>query len=61
MVVRARALGIEDRYGVAIGKQADLVVLGTRHFDAIVTEQPEKMHVFKAGRLVLSNDCRQHA
>jgi len=51
----ARTLGIEADYGVAPGKRADLVVLDAETADAVLSHQPEKLYVFKEGRLTASN------
>jgi cytosine deaminase len=51
----ARTLGIDAEYGLAQGKHADLVVLDAATVDEVITHQPEKLYVFKAGRLMASN------
>ena len=53
----ARTLGIEAEYGLAPGRRADLVVLDACTVDEVITHQPEKRYVFKAGCLMTSN-CR---
>jgi cytosine deaminase len=50
----ARVLGIED-YGIAVGCRADLVVLDTTDYDAIIGTRPEKLHVIKDGAVVVTN------
>ena len=50
----ARTLGLEG-YGTAPGDRADLVLLDTDDYSAIVTTQPEKTHVIKNGRVVAEN------
>jgi cytosine deaminase len=50
----ARAMGLED-YGLAEGCQADLVVLDAADPVQAITEQAEKLWVFKAGRIVARN------
>jgi cytosine/creatinine deaminase len=50
----ARALGLKD-YGVAEGCRADLVVLDAPDAAQAITEQAEKLWVFKAGRVVARN------
>ena len=47
----ARALGLDD-YGVHVGAQADLVVVGARNVAEAIVARPVRSHVFKAGRLV---------
>jgi cytosine deaminase len=53
----AVTLGLEG-YGSALGDRADLVLLDTGHYGSIVTAQPEKTHVIKAGRVVSENGGR---
>ena len=50
----ARAMGLED-YGLAEGCWADLVVLDAADPVQAITEQAEKLWVFKAGRIVARN------
>jgi cytosine/creatinine deaminase len=50
----ARAIGLED-YGLAEGCPADLVVLDAADPVQAITEQAEKLWVFKAGRIVARN------
>jgi cytosine/creatinine deaminase len=50
----AKAIGLED-YGLAEGCRADLVVLDAAAATQAITEQAEKLWVFKAGRLVARN------
>jgi cytosine/creatinine deaminase len=50
----ARAIGLKD-YGLAEGCQADLVVLDAADPAQAITEQAEKLWVFKAGRIVARN------
>jgi cytosine deaminase len=51
----ARALGISDRYGIAVGRDADLVVLGSTRLDEVVADQPERLWVIKRGRVVVES------
>ncbi|MEK6712264.1 MAG: amidohydrolase family protein [Nitrospinota bacterium] len=51
----AKVLGVEDRYGLAPGKDADFVVLDTFSYNDIVIDQPEKRYVVKGGRVVVEN------
>ncbi len=51
----AKALGIEDRYGIAEGRPADFVVLDTENIGDIIIDQPEKRFVVKRGRVVVEN------
>ncbi len=50
----ARVLGIED-YGLAVGCRADLVVLDTADYDAIIGTRPEKLYVIKDGAVIVTN------
>lgn len=51
----ARTLGIDREYGLAPGARADLVVLDAISLDEVITRQPEKLSVFKGGRLMAAN------
>lgn len=51
----AKALGIEDQYGIAPGKPADFVVLESQSFADLIIDQPEKRYVVKRGRVVVEN------
>ena len=44
--------------GLAVGAPADLVVLDETDSDHVVVTQPERLKVYKAGRLVAENDRR---
>jgi cytosine deaminase len=50
----AKAIGLKD-YGLAEGCRADLVVLDAADPAQAITEQAEKLWVFKAGRIVARN------
>jgi cytosine deaminase len=50
----ANAIGLKD-YGLAEGCQADLVVLDAADPAQAITEQAEKLWVFKSGRIVAHN------
>ncbi|MFQ5912144.1 MAG: amidohydrolase family protein [Nitrospinota bacterium] len=41
-----------DNYGVHVGNDADLVVLDTESFEKAIVTQPDRVRVFKKGRLV---------
>ena len=49
----ARVLGITDRYGVAIGKQADLVILDTHKVGDALLDLPVRRWVIKRGRVTV--------
>lgn len=53
----AATLGLKH-YGTGLGARADLVLLDTDDHGSIVTTQPEKTHVIKAGRVVAENGGR---
>ncbi len=48
----ARILGIERRYGIRPGGDADLVILNTTRVDDVIADQPERLYVLKRGRVV---------
>jgi cytosine/creatinine deaminase len=50
----AKAIGLKD-YGLAEGGRADLVVLDAADPAQAITEQSEKLWVFKSGRIVARN------
>jgi cytosine/creatinine deaminase len=50
----AKAIGLKD-YGLAEGCRADLVVLDAADAAQAITEQAEKLWVFKSGRIVARN------
>lgn len=60
----ARAMGIADRYGLAIGKQADLVVLDTENVGDALLDIPARSWVVKHGRITVvtehSYELRRH-
>jgi cytosine deaminase len=49
----ARVLGIADRYGVAIGRQADLVILDTHKVGDALLDLPARLWVIKRGRVAV--------
>ena len=51
----ARVLGIEETYGIEVGKRADLVVFDAPSAVEAIRSQSEKSHVIKRGRLVARN------
>lgn len=51
----AKALGIEDRYGIAKGKPADFVVFDTENLADLIIDQPEKRYVVKSGKIIVEN------
>lgn len=51
----ARLMGLTARDAVAVGKQADLVVLDARTTAEAVGDQVEKLHIIRRGRVVARN------
>lgn len=49
----ARALRIDQQYGIRVGCHADLVVFNSTGPDEIVSDQPEPLFVIKGGRMVV--------
>ncbi|GJE32105.1 Cytosine deaminase [Methylobacterium oxalidis] len=49
----ARAMGIGDRYGLEVGKQADLVILDTPNVANALLDLPPRSWVIKRGKVVL--------
>ena len=49
----ARAVGIESSYGIAEGKDADLVVLDCERVDDVLLDLPVRRWVVKRGRVVV--------
>jgi len=60
----ARAVGIADRYGLAVGKQADLMILDTHVVADALLDMPPRLWVLKRGRIAVitkyeSKICRE--
>lgn len=51
----ARALGVEEDYGLRPGRAADFVVLDSGNFNDVLIDQPEKRFVVKGGRIIVEN------
>jgi len=49
----ARAVGIAGQYGLAVGKQADLMILDTYTVADCLLDLPPRSWVFKRGRVVV--------
>ncbi len=49
----ARALGVEDAYGLEAGKRADFVVLDTPSWRDVIIDQPEKRFVVRGGKILV--------
>jgi cytosine/creatinine deaminase len=52
----AKILGVSSTYGLAVGKSADLNVLGTKALSDIFLDLPEKRIVVKRGRVVYHSE-----
>jgi cytosine/creatinine deaminase len=52
----AKILGIQDSYGLAVGRNADLVVLGTKALSDIFLDIPVRKYVLKRGRIVYRSE-----
>lgn len=48
----ARAIGLADEHGVAVGKRADLVILEAKSGHEAIVNQVRKLWVIKSGRVV---------
>ena len=49
----ARAIGIERDYGIAVGKQADLVILDTYQIADALLDMPSRSWVTKRGKITV--------
>ena len=58
----ARAIGIERDYGIAVGKQADLVILDTYQVADALLDMPSRSWVTKRGKItvVTRHSCEIH-
>lgn len=58
----ARSIGIGDNYGVAVGKQADLVILDTYQVADALLDIPARSWVIKRGKItvVTEHKCKIH-
>lgn len=52
----AKILRISDRYGLAVGKSADLVVLGTKAVSDIFLDVPVRKFVIKRGKIIYRSE-----
>lgn len=53
----ARAMGIEQNYGIAVGRQADLVILDTYDVADALLDIPVRSWVIKRGRVTVETRC----
>jgi cytosine/creatinine deaminase len=58
----ARAMGIDQDYGIAVGRRADLVILDTYDVADILLDIPVRSWVVKGGRITLTTNhsCEIH-
>jgi cytosine/creatinine deaminase len=49
----ARAMGIADRYGIAVGKQADLLILDSERIADAILDLPPRLWVIKKGQVTV--------
>ena len=54
----ARNVGIADRYGIEPGRQADLVLVGTKSVADVLLDHPADRLVIKSGRMVARTETR---
>jgi cytosine/creatinine deaminase len=52
----AKALNIEDRYGLDVGKQADLCILNSYKLSDVIQDQPIRVAVVKSGRILVETE-----
>lgn len=57
----AKCLGIQDTYGIAKGKKADLVVLGSKRLCDVIQDQPLVEYVIKSGNVIVENHLQAKA
>ena len=58
----ARAIGLAQDYGIAVGKQADLIILDTFRVADALLDIPPRLWVIKRGRItvVTQHSCEIH-
>jgi cytosine deaminase len=52
----AKVLRIEDSYGLQPGKNADLVVLGTKAVSDVFLDIPVRKYVIKRGKIIYRSE-----
>ena len=55
----ARAVGLSDKYGLAVGKQADLMILDTHVVADALLDLPPRSWVLKRGRITVITKLRK--
>jgi cytosine deaminase len=54
----AKSLGVEETYGIAKGKKADMVVLSTGRLCDVIQDQPLALYVIKGGKIIVENQLK---
>jgi len=54
-IAGAKVMGIEKKYGIEIGKKADLVIFNSPSPQWAIIEQAKKMYVIKNGEVIVKN------
>ena len=52
----AKAIQIEDTYGLEVGKKADLNIFDAQDISNLINDQPLVQYVIKRGQVLLRND-----
>ncbi|WP_432353045.1 amidohydrolase family protein [Sporosarcina sp. A2] len=55
----AKCLGIEETYGIAEGKNADLVIFDSQKLSDVIQDQPLANFVIKAGRVIVEQSVNR--
>lgn len=58
----ARSIGVQDNYGIAVGKQADLVIMDTYQVADVLLDIPSRCWVVKRGAITVTtrHTCEIH-
>jgi cytosine deaminase len=58
----ASVMGLDDDYGIAVGKQADLLILDTLRVSDVLLDLPTRLWVIKRGAVTVETQhtCRVH-
>ena len=51
----AKALGMEEHYGLEVGKPADMVVFQSKQISDLIQDQPLPLYVIKNGEIIIQN------
>lgn len=52
----AKTLGLQDTYGIEVGKNADFVVYDNKDLSNLINDQPLLKYVIKKGEILVQND-----